>query len=57
MVHYPIPSHKQQCYHDWNAMSLPVTEMLSRQELSIPLNIALTDNEVELIADSLSSFC
>ena len=57
MVHYPIPSHKQQCYHDWNAMSLPVTEMLSRQELSIPLNIALTDNEVEMIADSLSSFC
>lgn len=55
MIHYPIPPHKQQCYAQWNGMSIPVTEKIHREELSIPLNQTLTDAEVETIAETLSN--
>lgn len=56
MIHYPIPPHRQVCYSEWNTLSLPVTEKIHREELSIPLNQALTDSEVEFIAEVLSQF-
>lgn len=56
MVHYPIPPHKQLCYLEWNQLSLPVTEELSRQELSIPLNQAMTDSEIDYIVDVINKF-
>lgn len=49
MIHYPIPPHKQQCYNEWNAMSLPVTERIHREELSLPCNQAMTGSEVEQV--------
>lgn len=56
MIHYPIPPHKQDCYREWNAWSLPLTERISREELSIPCNPTLTSDEVEHIADALNRF-
>lgn len=56
MIHYPIPPHKQDCYREWNAWSLPLTERISREELSIPCNPTLTRKEVEHIADALNRF-
>ena len=40
LIHYPIPPHKQECYKEWNAMSFPITEMIHKQELSLPISIA-----------------
>lgn len=56
MIHYPIPPHKQRCYSEWRELSFPVTELISRQELSVPLNPALTDGDIEAVARCLSSF-
>lgn len=55
-IHYPIPPHQQPCYPAWNHLSLPRTELIHRQELSIPCNQMLTDNEVAYIADRLNAF-
>lgn len=55
-IHYPIPPHKQRCYPDWNSLSLPVTELISCQELSLPCHQAMTKKEVEQIVDLLNSF-
>jgi dTDP-4-amino-4,6-dideoxygalactose transaminase len=55
-IHYPIPPHKQACYKEWNSLSLPVTEMIHAQELSIPCNQAMTNEEVERIVDLLNDF-
>ncbi|MDD7317585.1 MAG: DegT/DnrJ/EryC1/StrS family aminotransferase [Prevotella sp.] len=57
MIHYPIPPHKQMCYAEWNGMSLPVTERIHRDELSLPCNQAMTDAEVELVVERLNGFC
>ncbi len=56
VIHYPIPPHHQQCYSQWSSLSLPVTERIHREELSIPCNQVLTDNEVTTIINILNKF-
>ena len=34
LIHYPIPPHKQECFKDWNNLSLPITELIHNEELS-----------------------
>ncbi len=55
-IHYPIPPHRQKCYPEWHHLSLPVTERIAAQELSIPCHQALTDAEANHIADLLNDF-
>lgn len=56
IIHYPIPPHRQKCYSDMAHLSLPVTERIHREELSLPLNQALTDGEVDYIIKAVNSF-
>ena len=56
MIHYPIPPHKQRCYARLASVSLPVTERIHREELSIPLNVTLTDGETATIVSALNDF-
>ena len=56
MVHYPIPPHRQQCYKEWAELKLPVTERIHNEELSIPLNQTLRQNEVDEIIDAITKF-
>ena len=55
-IHYPIPPHLQQCYAEWNERSLPVTERLSREELSLPCNQMMSTEDVLYIVDLLNRF-
>lgn len=54
MIHYPIPPHRQRCYAAWSGLQLPVTEQIHAQELSIPCNPTMTDQEVSWVADALN---
>lgn len=56
MVHYPTPPHKQEAYKEWNDRSYPVTEMIHRQELSLPCNQAMTDDEVAQVIRLLNEY-
>lgn len=55
-IHYPIPPHKQECYKEWNGISLPVTEKIHQQELSLPMSPCLTDEQIEFVIDIINSF-
>ena len=56
-IHYPIPPHKQRFYNfQLNHLSLPITEKIHAQELSIPCHQALTKEEVDLVIDLLNGF-
>ena len=50
VCHYPIAPHKQECYakESWNTpqLSLPITERLADEELSLPIGPAITMEEV-----------
>lgn len=56
VIHYPIPPHKQECYHDWNDMSLPITEKIHEQELSLPIGPSIKIEEVKQITDLINQF-
>jgi len=56
LIHYPIPPHKQQAYKEWNAISLPVTEKIHNEVLSIPISPILTDSEVNYIIDKVNKW-
>lgn len=56
LIHYPIPPHKQACYKTWNHLSLPVTERLHEQELSLPISQVMTDEEVREVARIVNVF-
>ena len=61
VCHYPIAPHKQECYAnaDWNIpqLSLPITERLADEELSLPIGPSITIKEVAQVVEVLNSFC
>lgn len=56
VIHYPIPPHKQKCYKEWNEMSLPITEKIAAEELSIPIGPAISIEDVNVITTVINSF-
>ncbi len=56
LIHYPVPPHQQECYQEWNARSYPITEKIHRQELSLPMNQALSQAEAEEVVRWLNAF-
>ena len=60
LIHYPIPPHHQECYANeaWNTprLSLPITEKIHEQELSIPMNQVVSMEEAKIVVDKLNAF-
>ena len=69
-IHYPIPPHRQRCYakgaqnwlselselSEWPSLSLPITERIHAEELSIPCNPALSDDETARMVALINRF-
>ncbi len=56
IIHYPIPPHKQKCYKEWNNMSLPITEKIHNEELSLPISPVMTEEEVKRVVEVINKF-
>lgn len=60
VCHYPIPPHMQECYakEAWNVprLSLPITERLADEELSLPIGPAITLEEVAQVVELVNKF-
>ena len=56
LIHYPIPPHKQEAYREWNELSFPVTEMIHREVVSLPISPVMTDTEVEKVTVAINNF-
>ena len=56
IIHYPIPPHKQSAYSEWNNLSLPVTEKIHREELSLPMSPTLTDEQVNFVIEKINEW-
>jgi len=38
LIHYPIPPHQQGAYQEWSGKSYPVTEVIHKEVLSLPIS-------------------
>jgi dTDP-4-amino-4,6-dideoxygalactose transaminase len=55
MIHYPIPPHKQKAYKEWGNLSLPITEKIHREVLSLPMSPLMNAEELTHIVKTLNS--
>ena len=56
LIHYPIPPHKQECYKDWNRISLPITEYIAEHELSLPMGPTVNIEEAKEVIRLINEF-
>jgi dTDP-4-amino-4,6-dideoxygalactose transaminase len=56
LIHYPVPPHKQEAYRKWNSLSLPITEQIHQEVLSLPISPVLTEDEAREIVDVINTF-
>lgn len=56
LIHYPIPPHRQGAYKEWNHKSLPITEKIHNEVLSLPISPVLTQEEMDNVAAAVNNF-
>lgn len=56
LVHYPIAPHKQQAYSQFNDLSLPLTERMHEEVLSLPMDPTMSEVSVQQVIDACNSF-
>lgn len=56
LIHYPIPPHKQQAYKELSELSLPVSELIHDQVVSLPMGPTLTDEQVTAVISACNTF-
>ena len=56
LIHYPTPPHQQGAYAEWKEQSYPITELIHREELSLPISPVLTDEEAARVAAACNRF-
>lgn len=56
LIHYPTPPHKQNAYKEYSHNSLPITEKIHMEVLSIPIGPTINDSEIEQVIASCNSF-
>mgnify|MGYP004625907461 CR=1 FL=1 len=57
--HYPIPIHKQMAYNNDRVikqMKLPIAEIISKTELSIPMYYGLKEEEIKYIIEIINQY-
>jgi dTDP-4-amino-4,6-dideoxygalactose transaminase len=56
IIHYPIAPHKQAAYSEWNTVSLPITEKIHNEILSLPLSPVLTETEAARVCEAVNEW-
>ncbi len=56
LVHYPVPPHKQPAYSEWAHFSLPITEKIHQEVVSLPISPVLDDAEVQSVVEAVNAF-
>ena len=56
LIHYPTPIHKQRSYAGWSKLSLPLTERISAEVLSLPISPVLRAGEMEKVVEAINLY-
>jgi dTDP-4-amino-4,6-dideoxygalactose transaminase len=59
LIHYPVPPHLQQAYCEIGlaAGTLPISERIHREVLSLPIGPHVTEAQVETVTRAVCQFC
>jgi dTDP-4-amino-4,6-dideoxygalactose transaminase len=56
IIHYPIPPNKQRAYKNFNKYDFPITNIIHKQELSLPISQVICTSDVSMIIKTLNEF-
>jgi dTDP-4-amino-4,6-dideoxygalactose transaminase len=56
VIHYPIPPHQQKAYKEWNGLSYPVSELIHKEIISLPISPVLSDQDAAYIVDVVNKY-
>ena len=56
LIHYPIPPHHQKAFSEMRDLHLPVTELLHREVVSIPISPVMTDDDVQTVIEAINMY-
>ncbi|KAF2513532.1 DegT/DnrJ/EryC1/StrS family aminotransferase [Flavobacterium foetidum] len=56
LIHYPIPLYKQECYSNLSHISLPITENIHKEVLSLPMSPVMSMEDVEFVVQIINQF-
>ena len=56
LLHYPVPPHKQKAYSEWNSLSLPITEQIHREVLSLPIGPVCEVDDIVRVTKAINDF-
>jgi dTDP-4-amino-4,6-dideoxygalactose transaminase len=56
MIHYPIPPHKQEAYRELKDLSLPITESIHDEVISLPMHECLSKEDIQKVIEVVNRF-
>ena len=56
LIHYPTPPHGQLAYQEFSHLSLPVTDEIHKEILSLPISPVMENAHIDLIIEVCNSF-
>ena len=56
LIHYPVPPHLQPAYSEYGSLSLPISESIHHQVLSLPISPAISQGCVDEVISACNSF-
>jgi len=56
LIHYPIPPHQQEAYKELSHLSLPISEKIHKEVLSLPISPVMDDDDVAKVVEILNRF-
>lgn len=56
LIHYPIPPHQQKAYSHMSLNSLPLTEEIHKQVLSLPLDPTMSESSIDKIIKVVNGY-
>jgi dTDP-4-amino-4,6-dideoxygalactose transaminase len=54
VIHYPIPPHRQPAYVEWHGLTLPITEKIHDEIISLPISPVMIEDEMARVVDVLN---
>lgn len=56
LIHYPIPPHRQLAYQELAYKSLPITESIHEEILSLPISSVISDDDISRVILAINHF-
>lgn len=56
LIHYPIPPHLQKAYRSLNSYSMPITEKIHNEIISLPISPVMESEEIDMVIDVINKY-